>query len=167
MTDTLNQSVQLLSEYLMSKQGWLATAESCTGGLVAAAATSLAGSSNWFDQGWVTYSNEAKQKELGVSLSSLEQFGAVSEEVASQMATGILSNAPRATLAIATTGIAGPGGATPTKPVGLVWFGFARRSSTSVIDVRTISRVFVGDRQAVRNAAVRFAFETALEFAAA
>ncbi len=152
-----------LGQLLLSRQGWLATAESCTGGLLAGAVTDIAGSSGWFDQGWVTYSNEAKERQLGVDPSTLARFGAVSEEVARQMAAGVLAVAPRATLALATTGIAGPGGGSATKPVGLVWFGFAQRTSDDLIVCAT-SRVFDGDRQAVRQAAVAFALTSACDW---
>ena len=152
-----------LGQLLLSRQGWLATAESCTGGLLAGAVTDIAGSSGWFDQGWVTYSNEAKERQLGVDPSTLARFGAVSEEVARQMAAGVLAVAPRATLALATTGIAGPSGGSATKPVGLVWFGFAQRTSDDLIVCAT-SRVFDGDRQAVRQAAVAFALTSACDW---
>ncbi|HUC68464.1 MAG TPA: CinA family protein, partial [Stellaceae bacterium] len=108
-----------------SKGLHLATAESCTGGMVAAALTDIAGSSDVVERGLVTYSNEAKSELLGVPEKLLETHGAVSAETAAAMAAGALGAAP-VDLAVAITGIAGPGGATPTKPVGLVWFGCAR-----------------------------------------
>lgn len=150
-----------LGELLVSQGGWLATAESCTGGLLAGALTSVAGSSRWFERGWVTYSNEAKEQQLGVVSQTIAHFGAVSEEVARQMAAGVIAETPRATLALTTTGIAGPGGGTAAKPVGLVWFGFARRVEDDLV-VCAASRVFPGDRQAVRHAAVTFAIESAI-----
>ena len=104
-------SVQL-GQLLVQHEGMLATAESCTGGLLAGAVTAIAGSSAWFDRGWITYSNDAKRKELNVSAAALKEFGAVSEEVAREMAQGALAQAPRAKLALSTTGIAGPGGGT-------------------------------------------------------
>ena len=152
-----------LGQCLLARQGWLATAESCTGGLLAGAVTDIAGSSGWFDQGWVTYSNEAKERHLGVDPGTLVQFGAVSQEVARQMAAGVLAVAPQATLALVTTGIAGPGGGSATKPVGLVWFGFAQRTSDDLIVCAT-SKVFQGDRQAVRQAAVNFALASACDW---
>ena len=135
----------------------LATAESCTGGMVAAALTDIAGSSDVVERGFVTYSNEAKSGLLGVPEKVLETHGAVSAETAAAMAAGALGAAP-VDLAVAITGIAGPGGATPTKPVGLVWFGCARRGGS----VATEQHVFPGDRAAVRFAATRRALELLL-----
>ncbi|MDN4017557.1 CinA family protein [Zwartia panacis] len=149
-----------LGQLLLSRQGWLATAESCTGGLLSGAVTAIPGSSGWFDQGWVTYSNMAKHAQLGVARETLAEFGAVSEEVARQMAAGVLAMAPRATLALTTTGVAGPGGGTATKPVGLVWFGFAQRTPSGVI-VHAASQIFQGDRDAVRNASVAYSLRSA------
>ncbi len=151
-----------LGRALKSREGMLATAESCTGGLLSGALTSIAGSSVWFDQGWVTYSNRAKHAQLGVAKETLEQFGAVSEEAARQMAAGVLAMAPLATLALSTTGIAGPGGGSADKPVGLVWFGFAQRAPSGVI-VHAAARIFPGDRDAVREASVAFSLQCALE----
>ena len=127
----------------------LATAESCTGGMIAAALTDIAGSSEVVERGFVTYSNEAKTEMLGVPAPLIAAHGAVSAEVAAAMASGATTHAP-VDLAVAVTGIAGPGGATPGKPVGLVWFGVARRGETA----RTELQVFPGDREAVRRAAV-------------
>ncbi len=159
MSTQIDQLATELGELLLKHKGLLATAESCTGGLLSGAATAIAGSSAWFDQGWVTYSNAAKQAQLGVTPKALLQFGAVSEEVARQMAVGVLNMAPRATLALTTTGIAGPGGGSPGKPVGLVWFGFAQRRPSGVI-VHAISKIFEGDRKAVREASVAFSLAT-------
>lgn len=149
-----------LGQLLLARQGWLATAESCTGGLLSGAVTAIPGSSGWFDQGWVTYSNRAKHTQLGVARETLDTFGAVSEEVARQMAAGVLAMAPLATLALTTTGVAGPGGGTAGKPVGLVWFGFARRAPSGVI-VHAASQIFEGDRDAVRDASVAFSLRSA------
>jgi nicotinamide-nucleotide amidase len=149
-----------LGALLLARQAWLATAESCTGGLLSGAVTAIPGSSGWFDQGWVTYSNMAKHVQLGVARETLDEFGAVSEQVARQMAAGVLAMAPRATLALTTTGVAGPGGGTETKPVGLVWFGFAQRASSGVI-VHAQSEIFAGDREAVRDASVAFSLRSA------
>lgn len=102
----------------------VATAESCTGGLIAGALTEIAGSSDVVDRGFVTYSNAAKQQMLGVSAKSLERFGAVSEAVAKEMAFGAIANS-LADIAVSVTGVAGPGGGSPEKPVGTVWFGCA------------------------------------------
>ena len=123
MQENIDALSTRLGQLLTARKGWLATAESCTGGLLSGAVTAIAGSSGWFDQGWVTYSNEAKHMQLGVTHACLKEFGAVSEQTAREMAAGVLAMAPRATLALTTTGIAGPGGGTADKPVGLVWFG--------------------------------------------
>jgi nicotinamide-nucleotide amidase len=131
-------------------RGWMvATAESCTGGMIAAALTSVAGSSDVVDRGFVTYSNEAKMDMLGVPAALIAAHGAVSAEVAAAMAEGALSRS-RAGITVAVTGIAGPGGGSAEKPVGLVWFGCAVRGG----EVWTGSRVFPGDRAAVRAATV-------------
>jgi len=136
-------------------RGWrLATAESCTGGLVAGALTAIAGSSDVVERGFVTYSNVAKSELLGVPIETIAAHGAVSAETASAMAQGALLHAP-VDLALSVAGIAGPGGATPTKPVGLVHFGLARRNG----DCRTERRVFPGDRTAIRQAALHRALE--------
>jgi nicotinamide-nucleotide amidase len=132
----------------------LATAESCTGGMIAAALTEIAGSSDVVERGFVTYSNAAKSELLGVAPALIEAHGAVSGEVAAAMAAGALSHAP-VDLAVSVTGIAGPGGATPGKPVGLVWLGLARRGGA----VATERHVFPGDRAAVRRASVARALE--------
>jgi nicotinamide-nucleotide amidase len=135
----------------------LATAESCTGGMVAAALTEIAGSSDVFERGFVSYSNAAKMEMLGISAQLILAHGAVSPEVAEAMVLGALANAP-ADLAVSITGIAGPGGATATKPVGLVYFGIARRHGVC----RTERHVFAGDRAAVRHAAALRALELLL-----
>nr|WP_322996405.1 CinA family protein [Castellaniella sp.] len=143
--------------------GWLcATAESCTGGLLAGAITACPGASLWFDRGFITYSNSAKTEQLRVLPDTLERHGAVSEETAMEMAAGVLATTPAARLGLATTGIAGPGGATPGKPVGMVCFGIAYRAGDG-INTRAVTRVFDGDRDAVRLAAVRFVLQTAIE----
>lgn len=125
-------------------------AESCTGGLIAAVLTSVSGSSAWVDRGFVTYSNEAKMEMLGVSSTTLEAFGAVSEETAREMATGARS-ACRATMAYSVTGVAGPTGGTAGKPVGMVCFGFATANG-----VESFTQHFKGDRSAVREQSVNF-----------
>lgn len=139
----------------------IATAESCTGGLIIGCLTEIAGSSRVVERGFVTYDDRAKREMLGVPANLLERVGAVSEEVARAMAEGALARAP-VDLAVAVTGIAGPGGATPTKPVGLVHFALARPGATTVLR----RQVFGGDRSAVRLATVDSALEmikTALE----
>ena len=138
----------------------LATAESCTGGLIAAALTHVPGSSDVVERGFVTYSNAAKTDMLGVPAALIEQHGAVSEPVAAAMAAGALARSP-ATLAVSVTGVAGPGGGSADKPVGLVWFGCARHAG----DTRTHSRIFPGDRAAVRQASVAFALDLLLHAA--
>lgn len=130
----------------------VATAESCTGGMVAAALTDVAGSSDVFERGFVTYANEAKSELLGVPMALIVAKGAVSEEVAYAMALGALTRSP-VDLAIAITGVAGPGGGSAEKPVGLVWFGVARKSET----VTTERQIFSGDRAAIRSAATHHA----------
>ncbi|RYF76465.1 MAG: CinA family protein [Comamonadaceae bacterium] len=145
-----------LAERLQRLRWQLATAESCTGGLIAGACTDLAGSSTWFDRGFVTYSNAAKSELLGVDAELIATHGAVSEPVARAMAQGAaLHSRARATLAV--TGVAGPGGGSADKPVGTVWFGWS-------VDGRVHAerRRFEGDRAAVRAATVRHALATLL-----
>lgn len=149
---TLGEAEALLA-LLRRREQRVATAESCTGGLIAAALTAVAGSSDVVDRGFVTYSNAAKTELLGVAAALIEAHGAVSEAVARAMAEGAVARSP-AELAVAVTGVAGPGGGTAAKPVGLVWFGLARRSGATLSE----SRVFPGDRAAVRLATVRHAF---------
>lgn len=131
----------------------VATAESCTGGLIAAALTAIAGSSDVVERGFVTYSNEAKSELLGIASALIERHGAVSEAVALAMAEGALARS-RADIAVSVTGIAGPGGATATKPVGLVHLGCARRGRMTLLE----HRIFPGDRAAVREQSVALAF---------
>ncbi|MCW0209160.1 Nicotinamide-nucleotide amidohydrolase PncC [Achromobacter veterisilvae] len=157
---------ELLGDALRRKGWMLGTAESCTGGLLAGAVTAVAGSSEWFERGFVTYSNEAKVSELDVSPDALHHFGAVSEPVALEMANGVLLASPAAHVAVSTTGIAGPGGATPGKPVGMVCFGFALRAGDG-ISSRAVTHVFPGDRTQVRQSAVEYALRGLLEFVGA
>ena len=138
----------------------LATAESCTGGGVAEAVTDIAGSTNWFDCGFVVYSNASKTELLDVPDALIAQFGSVSEEVAAVMAQGALANS-NANVALSTTGIAGPSGAVPGKPVGTVCLGWATKDA-----VHTERLVFAGDRQAVRAQSVRHALQGLLRFVA-
>lgn len=135
----------------------LATAESCTGGGIAHALTDIAGSSAWFDRGFVTYSNAAKQEMLGVSAETLSRHGAVSPETAREMAAGALLHS-QAQVALSVTGIAGPGGGTPAKPVGMVCFGWAIGP-----DVSVATHHFDGDRAQVRRAAIIAALEGLLQ----
>jgi nicotinamide-nucleotide amidase len=138
-------AVNALAQALRERAWRVASAESCTGGLIAAACTSIAGSSDWFERGFVTYSNDAKTEALGVDAALIAAHGAVSEEVARAMADGALAHA-RAELAVAVTGIAGPGGETPGKPVGTVWLAIARRDAAT----RTERLALQGDRAAIR-----------------
>ena len=131
----------------------IATAESCTGGLVAGAITSIAGSSGWFERGFVTYSDLAKEQQLGVASLTIERFGAVSEETAKAMAQGAVRGSA-AQWAVAVTGIAGPDGGSPDKPVGTVWFAWAGPDH-----LQALKRQFDGDRAAVRRASVQVALE--------
>jgi nicotinamide-nucleotide amidase len=133
----------------------LTTAESCTGGWISKVVTDVSGSSQWFNEGFVTYSNESKHERLGVPKSVLRKHGAVSEATARAMATGALRRAD-ADLAVAVTGIAGPAGAAPGKPVGTVWLAWARKSGRRV-HVAVQLRHFRGDRDAVRRKTVRAA----------
>lgn len=145
---------------LQERGKMVVTAESCTGGLVAAALTETAGSSNWFERGFATYSNAAKQDALGVSAATLRAHGAVSEATAGEMAAGALKHS-RAQIALAITGIAGPGGGLPGKPVGTVCFGWAVADRVEAM-IETTTRHFTGDRAAVRRQSVAFALEGVL-----
>ena len=136
----------------------LATAESCTGGWVAQEVTSVAGSSAWFDRGFVTYSNDAKRELLGVSPASLKRFGAVSGQVAREMAAGALARSP-SDVSVALTGIAGPTGAAPGKPVGTVWFAWAQRGGP----VQSRRFVFSGGRVEVRRQAIAVAIQGVID----
>ena len=146
-----------VADALLRKQWKLATAESCTGGLIAGACTDLSGSSNWFERGFVSYSNEAKMEMLGVPAALLEQHGAVSEAVVRAMAQGAVTHS-RAQVAVAVTGVAGPTGGSKSKPVGTVWFGWN-------IDGRLHAELqhLAGDRAAVRAATVRHALQQLLD----
>ena len=153
-------TVLVLAQALRAAGLKLATAESCTGGLIAAACTAVAGSSDWFERGFVTYSNAAKTEMLGVPAALIAAHGAVSAEVAQAMAEGALAHS-RADLAVAVTGIAGPGGATPDKPVGTVWLALARRGGGAGSRVITQTELLQldGDRAAIRTATVQQALQ--------
>lgn len=143
----------------LKAHGWmLATAESCTGGGVAQAITAIAGSSAWFERGFITYSNLSKQQMLGVQESTLVSHGAVSEAVVREMAEGALRYS-KADVSVAVSGIAGPGGGTPGKPVGTVWFAWATKQGITVAQLHHFS----GDRAKVRAQAVRIALRGVLE----
>jgi nicotinamide-nucleotide amidase len=135
----------------------LVTAESCTGGWVSQAVTAIAGSSEWFERGFVVYSNAAKEELLGVRKATLQRFGAVSEETARELALGALARS-RGTISVAVTGVAGPSGGSATKPVGYVCFAWATRDGA-----KSESRNFAGDREAVRRQSVARALEGVLE----
>lgn len=155
MLDSLAESV---GARLQAAGLLLACAESCTGGWVAQAVTAVAGSSEWFDRGFVTYSNAAKQEMLDVATETLDRFGAVSEETARSMAAGALARS-RADIALAVTGVAGPTGGTPAKPVGMVCFAWVRRNGATASDTRR----FAGNREQVRHASVVAALEGILD----
>jgi len=146
-----------LADLMLKRQWMLATAESCTGGMIAAACTDLSGSSAWFERGFVTYSNEAKSDMLGVPVALISAHGAVSEPVARAMASGALQHS-RAQVALSVTGIAGPSGGSPDKPVGMVWFGWATPDG-----VWSDMQRFDGDRAAVRAATVRHSITRLIE----
>lgn len=150
----ITKCVQRLADMFLADGRMLATAESCTGGMIAAVLTSLPGSSQWFERGFVTYSNDAKMEMLGVSAATLARDGAVSESTAAEMATGATARS-RADVAVAVTGIAGPGGGSEQKPVGTVCIGWCRRGDAPT--TRTFH--FPGDRDAVRRASVLAALE--------
>jgi nicotinamide-nucleotide amidase len=143
---------------LLRAKAMLVTAESCTGGWVAQALTSIAGSSAWFERGFVTYSNAAKREMLGVSRKTLQEHGAVSEETAREMAAGALKRGG-GTIALAVTGVAGPGGGSAAKPVGMVCFAWAAKRRRP----RSETRRFRGGREAVRRHSVVRALEGVLE----
>jgi nicotinamide-nucleotide amidase len=155
---------ELVEQYLLgllahklTKDGYkLATAESCTGGLISAVCTSISGSSDWFDSGFVTYSNHAKTAQLGVDAQLIDEHGAVSEPVARAMAFGAVRHSG-AQVSIAVTGVAGPTGGSAAKPVGTVWFGFSIHGN-----LHSEMRHFDGDRAAVREATVRYALQRVL-----
>lgn len=150
----LMQLADSLAAKLTEQSLIVVTAESCTGGWIAQTLTAIAGSSAWFDRGFVTYSNQAKQDMLGVAAETLQQYGAVSEQVVQEMAQGALNNSP-AQLAVSVSGIAGPGGGTAEKPLGTVWFGWCRRGA----DATSERKQFNGDRDAVRRQAVAHALK--------
>jgi nicotinamide-nucleotide amidase len=151
----------LVGQKLRAAGRRLATAESCTGGWVAKACTDIAGSSQWFECGFVTYSNTSKTRDLGVSEQTLAEHGAVSEATVREMAIGAL-RVTGADVAVAISGIAGPDGGTPDKPVGTVWFGLASRYGAGVA-VTAQMHLFAGDRELIRRRSVERAFQLVLE----
>ena len=156
----LAQHLSELASCLSQTGKTVTCAESCTGGLIGATLTSVAGSSGWFNAGFITYSNEMKTKLLGVPQDTLDEFGAVSEPVVKAMANGALASA-NADYAVSVSGIAGPGGGTEFKPVGTVCFGFAIKGRATVVTTEHFS----GERDQVRAAAVAFAVEQLLKYA--
>lgn len=156
--DPLQPLVADLADALRARGLHLATAESCTGGLIAAACTDLAGSSDWFERGFVTYSNRAKTELLGVPEALLAAHGAVSEPVARAMAEGALLRAP-VQRSVAVTGIAGPGGAVPGKPVGTVWLAVGLRRPSGDVELQSRLLQLPGDRAAVRLATAMAALQ--------
>jgi len=154
----MHSLVEELSLLLAGKNLRLVTAESCTGGLIAAAMTDRSGSSAIFERGYVTYSNESKIEELGVKSETIETYGAVSEQCATEMAQGALKNS-HADIALSVTGIAGPNGGTPEKPVGLVFIGIAQPNKSPHIT----KIIFEGDRTSIRQATVEKALELLIE----
>jgi len=148
----LEQLSEHVGQRLLAKRLMLVTAESCTGGWIAQCITDIAGSSQWFDRGFVTYSNQAKQDMLGVSAETLATYGAVSEQTVVEMVQGALNNS-QAEIAVAVSGIAGPTGGTSDKPVGLVWHAWAARNSQPV----TQREQYLGDRKQVRQQTVESA----------
>ncbi|AHG21296.1 hypothetical protein Z042_18060 [Chania multitudinisentens RB-25] len=155
---TLRKLSISVGQKLKANGQWITCAESCTGGGIAKAITDIAGSSAYFDRGFVTYSNVAKHELLGVKEATLVAHGAVSEAVVCEMAVGAL-HAAKADLALSVSGIAGPDGGSEEKPVGTVWFGFAERAGR----VQAYKMQFAGDRDAVRLQATIFALQTALD----
>ena len=154
----LGELAQRVGEALKAQHLMLVTAESCTGGWIAKTVTDIAGSSDWFDCGLAAYSYEAKQALLGVRPQTLEQFGAVSRDTVLEMVSGAFLHSG-ASIAVAVTGIAGPGGGTPDKPVGMVWIGWKRRGGYPRAEVFH----FDGDREAVRRQTVAAALTGLLE----
>jgi len=159
MTLSIQQLITEVSKKLIQLEWKIVTAESCTGGGLAYWMTCLPGSSTWYERGFVTYSNEAKEQLLGVRSLTLETWGAVSEQTAREMAEGALKNS-HAQISVAITGIAGPQGGTPTKPVGTVWIACANTEGKILTHVD----VYTGDRNAIREQAIRGALAKLLEF---
>jgi nicotinamide-nucleotide amidase len=157
----LSKLAKHVGEQLLRRGLRVVTAESCTGGMVAKLLTDVPGSSKWFDCGYVTYSNEAKQRDLAVDAGTLRKYGAVSERTVTQMAAGALlrSGADRA---VAVSGVAGPDGGTPANPVGSVWFALATLAAEGP-EIRTLFRQFSGDRDAVRRQCAALALELLAE----
>ncbi len=163
MISETSEIVQQLADVLLEKNIKIVTAESCTGGMLSSVLTDLPGSSQWFDRGFIVYSNEAKVKMLGVSEKILEKFGAVSAECAEAMALGALNNSS-SMVAISITGIAGPSGGSTEKPVGLVYFGLSMKSENDKTIVKSKKQIFQGSRSDIRQASVLFALSSITDF---
>lgn len=162
----LSGLVSRVADWALENKVRVVTAESCTGGWIAKAFTDLAGSSRWFECGYVTYSNTAKVRDLGVTQRTLDSFGAVSEQTVREMAAGAI-RVSGAEVSIAVSGIAGPDGGSVDKPVGTVWFCVGRRVAENAgqgVVLATDRQVFSGDRETVRRASVRRALELVLGF---
>lgn len=156
---SLTAHLTCLAKRLSQASQWITVAESCTGGELSAAMTQLPGSSHWFDCGFITYTNQAKQHLLGVDSQTLQQHGAVSKFVAIEMAQGALARS-QAHIAIAVTGIAGPTGGTLVTPVGCVWFAWTGHG----LPLRTECKQFIGDRATIRQQIVCYAVQTVLDW---
>lgn len=157
MTEDIHYLAKMLGEKLLDKGWTISCAESCTGGGIGYAITSIPGSSAWFNQGFITYSNDAKQSLLDVSRDTLDTYGAVSEQTVAEMAYGTATKA-QANISISVSGIAGPDGGTPDKPVGTVWFGFFYNG-----EVTKVKQHFNGNREAVRIKAIEFALSNVMQ----
>lgn len=158
--DVIYNLAEKLGLFLQGKNSYIVTAESCTGGLLAASITAVPGSSAYFERGFVVYNNIAKQEDLGVRIDTLEKYGAVSEQVAKEMVLGGLERS-RAQISVAITGLAGPTGATKDKPVGMVCLALASRST--LLPTAT-TMYFSGDRKSIRQQAVIAALESLLKY---
>lgn len=158
MPDKIYNKITELSDMLLEREWLLATAESCTGGWLAKSCTDLAGSSVWFERGFVTYSNRSKSEMLGVDMALIEKHGAVSEETVGAMVSGALEHSP-AHIAVAISGIAGPDGGTEAKPVGTVCFGWMVKERERIVKTAH----FEGDREMVRRLAVEYALDGLIE----
>jgi nicotinamide-nucleotide amidase len=159
----ISAELELLAQHLLEKEWSITTAESCTGGGISTAITSLAGSSRYFNQAYVTYSNESKQKLVGVKTSTLEAYGAVSEQVVVEMANGALERA-NANVSIAVSGVAGPDGGTPDKPVGTVWLAVSiKNNEQAQTTVYTEQLLLDGDRCQVRESTIKFSIIKTLD----
>jgi nicotinamide-nucleotide amidase len=161
----ISELVARVAQWALAAKLRIVTAESCTGGWIAKVFTDLAGSSRWYECGYVTYSNAAKVRDLGVSVRTLDEHGAVSEPTVREMAAGAL-RVSGADISVAVSGIAGPDGGSAEKPVGTVWFAVGRRlpGVSDQVELLTEGQLFGGDREAVRRASVRRALEMLLRF---